>query len=219
MKPILTKSFLLLTFIVLNGCSPSDAEIKMLKELGFSNLKQMEMRILDGLSNAAEVELSSRQSLFEKKNNDFRAENYSIENAYRETSNSLKRNESSKLLQDKFLLHVRNLNEKPFKWRCEISSITAKEISCDRFRIKTSTIPNNILMELKAKQAIRFSGRLSYFEENYEGMSDRFFTELFKSNPLEYATYKVYEAKIITLNNNNFEKQIEINKQIVIDGK
>jgi hypothetical protein len=219
MKPIFTKSFLLLTVIVLSGCSPSDAEVKMLKELGFSNLKQMEMRILDGLSNAAEVELSSRQSLFNKKNSDFSSENYSIEKAYRETSNRLKRDESHKLLHDKFLFHVRNLNEKPFKWRCEISSITAKEISCGEFRIKTSTLPNNILMELKAKQAIRFSGRLSYFEENYEGMSDRFFTELFKSDPLNYATYKVYEAKIITLNNKNFERQIEINKQIVINGK
>jgi hypothetical protein len=192
----------------------NETDKELAKVLGFSNIKEMEINILDGFSNKDEITISSKQNLFEKTLSDIFLEKYNYEKEFKETKNSIKYLNTRRLVYDKFYLLVNSFDKTAFKWKCQIFSIDNENIHCGKYVIKTNSIPVEILIDLKSKQSIRFSGRISLYEENYNGKFDEFISKLFETAEINLKSFKVYDAKIITLNNLNINSQLQKNKEL-----
>ena len=192
----------------------SEADKELVKVLGFDNIKEMEINISDGFSNKNEITVSSKQNLFEKTLSDIFSEKYNYEKEFKETKNSIKYFNTRRLVYEKFYLLVNSFDKSAFKWKCQIYSIDSENIHCGKYIIKTNSIPVEILIDLKSKQSIRFSGRISLYEENYDGKFDEFISKLFETAEINLKSFKVYDAKIITLNNLNLNLQLEKNKEL-----
>lgn len=199
-------------FLLRKDFLKSEADKELAKVLGFDNIKEMEINILDGFSNKNEITVSSKQNLFEKTLSDILLEKYNYEEEFKENKNSIKYRISWKLFNENFYL-LNSFDKSAFKWKCQIFSIDSENIHCGKYIIKTNSIPVEILIDLKSKQSIRFSGRISLYEENYDVKFDEFI-KLFEIGEINLNSFKVYDAKIITLNYLNLNAQLEKNKEL-----